>query len=89
MHRTGSNETALVSEFPYIINDEHVIIASGPRKKPVFILSDEFCEEHLFIFFQRVNLATKLLLLLEPLSVARYFNQRLLKFSLYFASDAD
>ena len=45
MHRTGSNETALVSEFPYMISDEHVIIALGPRKKPVFILSDEFCEE--------------------------------------------
>ena len=45
MHRTGSNETVLVSEFPYMISDEHVIIALGPRKKPVFILSDEFCEE--------------------------------------------
>ena len=44
MHRTGSNETALVSEFPYMIGDEHVINALGPRKKPVFILSDEFCE---------------------------------------------
>ena len=32
MHRTGSNETALVSEFPYMISDEHVINALGPRK---------------------------------------------------------
>ena len=32
MDRTGSNETALISEFPYIINDEYVIIASGQEK---------------------------------------------------------
>ena len=51
MHRTGSNETVLVSEFPYMISDEHVIIALGPRKKPVFILSDEFCEEQAFVYF--------------------------------------
>ena len=41
MHRTGSNETALVSEFrSIIINDGNVIIAQGQEKKPVFILSD-------------------------------------------------
>ena len=28
-HRTGSNETALVSEIPNIINDENAIIAPG------------------------------------------------------------
>ena len=48
MHRTGSNQTALVSEIPYIINDENVTIAPGQRKKPVSILSNEFCEEHAF-----------------------------------------
>ena len=45
MHRTGSTETALVSEIPSIINDENIIFAPGQRKKPVSILSDEFCEE--------------------------------------------
>ena len=40
MHRTGSNETVQVSEFPSIINDGNVIIAQGQGKKPVFILSD-------------------------------------------------
>ena len=38
-HRTGSNETALVSEISNIINDENVIIAPGQRKSPVSILS--------------------------------------------------
>ena len=44
-HRTGSNETALVSEISNIINDENVIIAPGQRKSPVSILSVEFFEE--------------------------------------------
>ena len=48
MHSTGSNETVLVSEIPSIINDENVIIAPGQGKKPVSILSDEFCEEQAF-----------------------------------------
>ena len=49
MYRTASNETALVSEVPYIINDENVIIAPGQEKKPVSIS------------FLKVNLAIKLL----------------------------
>ena len=32
MHRTASNETALVSEIPYIINYKKVIIAPGQGK---------------------------------------------------------
>ena len=32
-HKTGANETALVSEIPSIIIDEDVIIASGQEKK--------------------------------------------------------
>ena len=36
MHRTASNETALVSEISYIINDENVIIAPGQGKKTCF-----------------------------------------------------
>ena len=40
MHRTGSNETALASEIPSIINDGNVIIAPGQRKKTVSILND-------------------------------------------------
>ena len=35
-HRTGLNETALVSEISNIINDENVIIAPGQGKKPQF-----------------------------------------------------
>ena len=32
MHSTGLNKTALVSEIPYIINEENVIIAPGQEK---------------------------------------------------------
>ena len=49
-HRTGSNETALVSEIPNITNDENVIIAPRQGKDPVSILSDEFCEEQAFLY---------------------------------------
>ena len=49
MYKTASNEIALVSEVPYIINDENVIIAQGQDKKPVSIS------------FLKVNLAIKLL----------------------------
>ena len=33
MHRTRSNESAFVSEFPSIINDENVAIPPGQGKK--------------------------------------------------------
>ena len=33
---------------PSIINDENDIISPGQLKKPVFILSDKFCEEQAF-----------------------------------------
>ena len=35
MHRTGSNETALVPEIPFVINDENLMIAPGQGEKPV------------------------------------------------------
>ena len=48
MRRTGSNETALVSEIPSIINHENVKIAPGQGKKLVLVLKDQFCEERAF-----------------------------------------
>ena len=48
MHRTGSNETAVVSEIPCLINDENVIIAPGQGKIPMSVLNDEYCEEQSF-----------------------------------------
>ena len=48
MHRTGSNETALASETSSINNNKNVIIAPGQPKKPVSVLSAEFCEEQAF-----------------------------------------
>ena len=37
MYKTTSNEKALVSEIPYVANDENVIIALGQGKKSVLI----------------------------------------------------
>ena len=48
MDRTGSNETALASETSSINDNKNVIIAPGQLKKPVSVLSDEFCEEQAF-----------------------------------------
>ena len=48
MLRTASNETTLASKIRNIINEENVIIAPGQGKKPISILSDEFCEEQAF-----------------------------------------
>ena len=89
MHRTGSNETALVSEFPSIINDENVIIAPGQGKKPVSILTEEFCEEQAFPYLLPKGKFGYKAPRDIPISPVRYFNQRLLSFDQYFASDAD
>ena len=56
MHRTASNEAALVSDIPNIINDKIANTASGQGKTPASILRDEICEEHFLIFFIRANL---------------------------------
>ena len=94
MHRTGSNETALVSEIPYIINDENVIMTprqkkKKKKKKTVSILSDEFCEEQAFPYLLPKGKFGYKVPRDIPISPARYFNQRLLNFNQYFASDAN
>ena len=81
MHRTASNEITLVSEIPNIINNKNNIIASGQRKTPVSILSDEFCEEQAFPYLLPkgkfgYNTPRDI-----PISPDRYFNQRLLNFN--------
>ena len=89
MHRTGSNKTALVSEIPSMINDENVIISKGEGKKPVSILNDEFCEDQAFPYLLPKGKFGYKVHRDIPISLARYFNQRLLNFNQYFASDAD
>ena len=78
MHRTGSNETALVLKIPSIINDKYVII-----------LNDEFFEEQAFPYHLPKGKFSYKAPRDIPISSARYFNQRLLNFNQYFASDAD
>ena len=48
MLRTASNETTLVSKNPNITNEKNVIIATEKWKKPLSILSDEYCEKQAF-----------------------------------------
>ena len=89
MYRTTSNGTTLVSEIPNTINEENVTIAPGQGKIPVSVLRDEFCEEQAFPHLLPkgkfgYNVPRDI-----PLSPAWYFNQRLLNFDQYFASDAD
>ena len=89
MHRTGSNETALVSQIPNIINDENVIIAPGQGKNPVSILSDQFCEEQAFPYLLPKGKFGYKAPRDFPISPAWYFNQRLLNLNQCLASDAD
>ena len=72
-----------------IINDKNVIIAPGQGKITSSSFSDKFCEEQelpcllhkgKFGYNAPRNIA---------ISPARYFNQPLLSFNQYFASDAD
>ena len=52
MNKTPSNDTVLASDIPNIINEEHVIIVSGQKEKPVFILSNELCEGKVFPYLR-------------------------------------
>ena len=89
MHRDGSNETAPVSEIPYIINDENVIIAPGQGKIPISILNDEFFEEHACPYLLAKGKFGYEAPRDIPVSPAQYFNQRLLNFNQHCTSDAD
>ena len=62
MHRTGSHETALVSEIPYIIIDENVIIAPWQGKKQFQFYATNFEKSNNFLIFPLgVNLAMNFL----------------------------
>ena len=88
IHRTASNETTLVSDIPNIVSNQN-IIAPGQGKISVSVLSDEFWEEQAFPYRLPTDKfgynAPKDI----PISPAWYFNQRLLNFNQWFASDAD
>ena len=88
-HRTGSNETALVSEIPNIINDENIIIVPGQGKNPVSILSDQFYEEQAFPYLLSKGKFGYKAPRDIPISPAQYFNQSLLNCNQCLASDAD
>ena len=89
MHRTATNETTPISEIPNIINEENVIIAPGQGKSPDSILGDEFCEEQAFTYLVPKGKFGYSVARDIPVSLDRYFNQRLLNFNRPFALDAD
>ena len=89
MHRTASNETTLVSDIPNIVNNENIILAPGQEKTPVSVLNDEFCGEQTFPYLLPIGKFGYNAPRDIPISPARYFNQRLLSFNQWFASDAD
>ena len=87
--RVASNETALISEIPSIVDNENLIVAPGQGKTPVSIASDELCEELAFPYlFPSGKFGYKVDREVS-LSPVKYFNQRLLNFKQNFASDAD
>ena len=55
MHRTGLNETALVSEMPIVLDKKNVIMRPGQGKIPASLLHDNTYEELAFLysFFKR------------------------------------
>ena len=50
MHRTASNQTALVSEILYISDEENLRIVPAQRKKTFSIFSDKFCDEQAYSY---------------------------------------
>ena len=89
IHRTTSNETTLVCDIPNIVSNQNIIIAPGQGKTPVSVLSDEFCEEQVFPYFLPTDRFAYSAPRDIPISPAQSFNQRLLNFNQWFASDAD
>ena len=89
MHRIASNETTLVSEIPYMTNEENDTITPREGKILISVLDDKLCEEQVFPYLLRKGKFGYNALGDIPMSHARYFNHRLLNFNQYFASDAD
>ena len=81
-------ETTFVSEIPSACEmEEGIVVAPGEGKKPVSILNDKFCEVlgHPYLlptgqYGYKVGREI-------PLTPSKYFNQRLLHYTQYIASD--
>ena len=59
VHTTASNETTLVSEIPYTINEEKYYNCTGAKKR--FEVINFVNSKHFYIFFLRVNLTIMVL----------------------------
>ena len=78
MHRTGLNETALVSEMPIVLDKKNVIMRPGQGKIPASLLHDNTCEELAFLYsFSKGKFGSSVHRDI-PVSIVQYFDQRLL-----------
>ena len=59
VHTTALNETTLVSEIPYTINEEKYYNCTGAKKR--FEVINFVNSKHFYIFFLRVNLTIMVL----------------------------
>ena len=88
-HRFQANETALINNIPYQINDDNIVIAPGQGKRPLSLINDENCEElahPCLLPTGKFGFAADRVIKLSPV---KYFNQRLLNYTQKFASDSD
>ena len=88
--RTSSNETTVISEILTAAEvQEAFIVAPNEGKKPLSVLSDNFCEElahpHLFPTGKHGYKVERDI----ELTPNKYFNRRLLNYTQKFASDSD
>ena len=88
MQSTVSNDKTLVSETPNIMK-KMLLLHQGSEKKPVSILSNKFCEEQAFPHLLPKGKFAYSAPRVIPISPAWYYNQWLLNFKQYLASDAD
>ena len=90
MDRLGSNQTMLISNIPFQVeNEDTIAIAPCEGKIPISILMDPFCEELAFPnLFPKGQFGCNIQRDVK-LTPTKYFNQRLLNYKQRFASDPD
>ena len=87
--RCAAGETTMMPKIPFTIDAEAASIAPGENKEPIAIFTDKYCEEMAFpLLFPTGKFAFKVERVV-PITISRYFNQRLLNYTQKFASDSD
>ena len=87
MHVPASNDTTLISKGPSTIDKENVIIVPGQNKTPLSVLNDDIFEQLVLSYLFPKGKFGYDVHQDVPVSVIRYFRQRLLEFNLIFDFD--